>query len=262
MSEIMQYINLDTPLHRLSPLTKLIAMASVVILSVISTDVFVLAGLVLGIAGVAAVCRLHRDLIAQLPLLVMLSVTLVLLTVLSLRSGAVIGYLVPAGILSAEGLLPVTVGAVDFGVVLSLRFFAMLFAFQLFVVSTRPSDFMKSLLALRLPVDYVLMFLIALRFIPSLQAEGRRIYEAQLSRGYNPGTGITGRIMSIKPLMIPLVANSLAKTRILGLTMDLRGYRRGQQVDFSMLSLSRMDLILSAMVGIACISYVFCCFGA
>jgi energy-coupling factor transport system permease protein len=251
MSEIMQYINRDTFLHRLSPLTKLIAMGFIVLLSVVSTDLLLLAMLVAVIFSVAACCRLHAELVRQMPLLVMLSGFLILLTVVTFQAGETIGYLVPAGVFTAEGLVPVTAGALDFGAVLSLRFFAMLFAFQLLVISTRPSDFMKALLALRMPVDYVLMFLIALRFIPSLQAEGRRIYEAQLSRGYNPGDGIKGKIMSLKPLMVPLVANSLAKTHVLGLTMDLRGYRTPRKVSFAMLSLSSRDILVTAVAGLA-----------
>ena len=81
---------------------------------------------------------------------------------------------------------------------------------------------------MRLPVDYTLMFLIALRFIPTLQLEGQRIHEAQTARGYNPGKGIRGKIRSLTPIMIPLVSNSLAKTMVLGLTIDLRGYRNGK----------------------------------
>jgi energy-coupling factor transport system permease protein len=256
MNEIMQYINRDTFLHRLNPLTKILAMITIVVLSIISTDVTFLSGLVALVFIGAVSVRLHHELIRQLPLLVLLSVFLVLLTVLTFQSGEMLGYLIPAGVISSEGFGPVTAGALDFGIVLSLRFFAMLFAFQLLVISTRPSAFMKALLALRMPVDYVLMFLIALRFIPSLQIEGRRIYEAQLSRGYNPGTGIKGKIMSLKPLMVPLVANSLAKTRVLGLTMDLRGYRRQRKVPIGMLSLTGPDILVMGLVVMAVVAAV------
>jgi energy-coupling factor transport system permease protein len=256
MSEIMQYINRDTLLHRLNPLTKILAMGTIVTLSVISNELIFLSALVMLVVIAAVSCRLHHELIRQLPLLVMLSISLILLTVLTFQSGETLGHLIPAGTVSPEGFGPVTAGALDFGIVLSLRFFAMLFGFQLLVISTRPSDFMKALLALRMPVDYVLMFLIALRFIPSLQTEGRRIYEAQLSRGYNPGTGIKGKILSLKPLMVPLVANSLAKTRVLGLTMDLRGYRRQRTVPIGVLSLTCPDILVMGLVGIAVVAAV------
>ena len=164
-------------------------------------------------------------LIRQLPLLIFLSVVLLLLTVVTLQSGDTLFLLIPSGIGGSAGAIPVTSGAVDFAAVLSLRFFAMLFAFQLLIMSTKPTELTNALIALRMPIDYVLMFIIALRFIPSLQLEGQRIHEAQMARGYNPGKGMLGKILSLRPLLIPLVSNSLAKTRVLGLTIDMRGYR-------------------------------------
>jgi energy-coupling factor transport system permease protein len=77
----------------------------------------------------------------------------------------------------------------------------------------------------RIPADYTLMFVIALRFIPTLQIEGKRIHEAQLARGYHPGEGFVGRIRSVAPVMVPLVSNSLSRATLLGLTIDIRGYR-------------------------------------
>jgi energy-coupling factor transport system permease protein len=67
------------------------------------------------------------------------------------------------------------------------------------------------------------MFIIAHRFIPTLQIEGKRIHEAQLARGYHPGDGFVGRIKSVAPVMVPLVSNPLSRVTLLGLTIDLRG---------------------------------------
>ena len=126
----------------------------------------------------------------------------------------------------------------------------MLFAFQLLVVTTRPSDLMKALLTIHIPVDYVLMFVIALRFIPSLQIEGQRIHEAQLARGYNPGKGLRGKMRSVKPLLVPLVANSLGRTQVLGLTMDMRGYRSRRSVESSRLVWNKTDFAAVGCVAV------------
>jgi energy-coupling factor transporter transmembrane protein EcfT len=58
-----------------------------------------------------------------------------------------------------------------------------------------------------------LMFLIALRFISSLQVEGQRIREAQLARSYNPGKGHREKVRSVKLLLEPLVVNTDPGTR-------------------------------------------------
>lgn len=250
MKEIMQYINSDSFLHRMNPLSKIAAVTGIIVLSVFTTDSTVLGLLVLGIFLASLKAGLHQELLRQLKLLVFLSLTLILLTIFTLKSGETIGYLIPAGTLSAAGMVQVTTGALDFGTVLSLRFFAMLFAFQLLVVTTKPSDLMKALMEIHIPVDYVLMFVIALRFIPSLQVEGQRIHEAQLARGYNPGKGIRGKIRSVKPILVPLVANSLGRTQVLGLTMDMRGYRSRQSAEKHRLSWNRTDVAAVGFVAL------------
>jgi energy-coupling factor transport system permease protein len=250
MKEIMQYINSDSFLHRMNPLSKIAAVTGIIVLSVFTTDSTVLGLLVLGIFLASLKAGLHQELLRQLKLLVFLSLTLILLTIFTLKSGETIGYLIPAGTLSAAGMVQVTTGALDFGTVLSLRFFAMLFAFQLLVVTTKPSDLMKALMEIHIPVDYVLMFVIALRFIPSLQVEGQRIHEAQLARGYNPGKGIRGKIRSVKPILVPLVANSLGRTQVLGLTMDMRGYRSRQSAEKRRLSWNRTDVAAVGFVAL------------
>ncbi|MDQ1276527.1 MAG: energy-coupling factor transport system permease protein [Euryarchaeota archaeon] len=250
MKEIMQYINKDSFLHRMNPLSKIAAVTGIIVLSVFTTNSTVLGLLVFGIFLASLKAGLHQELLRQLKLLVFLSLTLILLTIFTLKSGDTIGYLIPAGTLTAAGLVPVTTGAIDFGTVLSLRFFAMLFAFQLLVVTTKPSDLMKALMEIHIPVDYVLMFVIALRFIPSLQIEGQRIHEAQLARGYNPGKGVRGKIRSVKPILVPLVANSLGRTQVLGLTMDMRGYRSRQSAEKQRLPWNRTDVAAVGFVAL------------
>jgi energy-coupling factor transport system permease protein len=247
MKEIMQYINRDSFLHRMNPLSKIAAVTGIIVLSVFTTNSTVLGLLVLGVLFASLKAGLHQELLRQLKLLLFLSLTLILLTIFTLKSGETIGYLIPS---TSGGLVPVTTGALDFGTVLSLRFFAMLFAFQLLVITTKPSDLMKALLAIHVPVDYVLMFVIALRFIPSLQVEGQKIHEAQLARGYNPGTGIRGKIKSVKPILVPLVANSLGRTQVLGLTMDMRGYRNRQNAEKHRLSWNGTDVAAVGFVAL------------
>ena len=228
MQEILQYVHKDTLFHRLNTFIKILFMVIVMIMSVLTTDVVVLAWMVLAIFFLAWLSRLHRDLWSQVPLIIVMTISLSVLTVLTMQTGTVLGYVIPANVPYIGPAIPVTWGALDFSAVLILRFVVLMFAFQLVITSTQPREFAYALQKMHLPVDYTLMFLIALRFIPTLQLEGQRIHEAQLARGYNPGKGLLGKIRSLTPIMIPLVSNSLAKTMVLGLTIDLRGYRNGK----------------------------------
>lgn len=217
----------------------------------LTSDTLMLAVLAGAVVAVAVVGGLARDLLRQVPLLISLVVSLLALTILTIRSGDILGYLIPPSVPVIGGAFPVTVGAIDLALAMSLRFAAMLFAFQLLVISTQPRDLVHVMDRLRMPVDYTLIFLIALRFTPSLQLEGKRIHEAQLARAYNPGRGPAGSIRGLFPIIIPLVSNPLGKATVLGLTIDLRGYRSGRRTPMRDLVPGRADV-----AGICCMGLV------
>ncbi|KAF5091296.1 Energy-coupling factor transporter transmembrane protein EcfT [anaerobic digester metagenome] len=247
MSEILQYIPGNSPLHHLNPVTKLLLVILIVGLCVMSSQILFLCFLIVVLVFGALFSGLIKEIISQVPFLILLSFFLVLLTSLTVQEGDMLFTILPSTEPSVAGF-GITLGGLLFGVILSLRFIVMITAFQLFVIATKPSDLVTGLLAFRLPVDYVLMLLIALRFIPSLQLEAKRIHEAQLCRGYNPGTGVSGKIRSMKPIMIPLVANSLAKTQVLGLTLDMRGYRARKKLPLHKLIFGAGDVICAVLV--------------
>ncbi|MCL2550096.1 MAG: energy-coupling factor transporter transmembrane protein EcfT [Methanimicrococcus sp.] len=225
MDDIMQYAPGNGLFHRLNAMTKIIFAVGMLIAAVMTENQYILLALVLFIAVLAAVSGLGKALLKQLPILIVLGVLLILLTILTMKSGDVLFHLIPAG----DGHIPVTAGAIMFAVTMILRFAVLISSFQMLVISTQPSDLVNALYVLRIPSDYALMFLIAIRFIPTLQREGVRINEAQLSRGYNPGGGFIGKIKQTGPVLLPLMLNSLSKADTLGLTMDMRGYRKASK---------------------------------
>ena len=219
MEEILTYIKGNSLLHRLNPLTKIAAAIIVIIMSVISLDLRVLLVILAIVFAIAAASRILATLAQQAPLFAMLTFCITILTTLTVNTGDVL----------YSGLITVTTGGVTAGLILSVRFIIMISIVHVVVVSTAPGDLVRAMRAMRMPVDYTLMMLIALRFIPGLQLEGKRIQEAQLSRGYNPGSGFVGKVRSIAPMLVPLVVNSLARTRVIGYTLEMRGYRNKHQ---------------------------------
>jgi len=191
MTEIMQYVTRESAFHRLHPFTKLIFVVVVVALAVLTSDTVMLAALVGAIVAAAVAGGLARDLLRQVPLLVVLAAGLLVLTVLTIPAG---DPLPPGSAGSRSSAGPSGHGrAVDLALAMSLRFAAMIFAFQILVISTQPRDLVHLMDRLRMPVDYTLMFLIALRFIPSLQLEGKRIHEAQLAGPTTRGGVLSAR---------------------------------------------------------------------
>jgi len=225
MGEILQYIPGNGLFHRLHPATKILFIIVVSMATILTSSIPLLVAYLLLILLLALAGRLLKPVLQQMLLVGLMSVVLYLVTILTVPRGTVIGYLVPGFVPYIGGSIPVTVEALIVGTVLTLRFAILITAFQLFVISTQPRDLVHTMERARIPADYTLMFIIALRFIPTLQIEGKRIHEAQLARGYHPGEGFIGRIKSVAPVMVPLVSNSIGRATLLGLTIDIRGYR-------------------------------------
>jgi energy-coupling factor transport system permease protein len=220
---------------------------------IVSINLVFLAILVIALLIIAFFCRLHQEVLQQSKLILVMSVVFIVITLITMPNGAILGYLVPPGTPLIGGSVPLTQGALEIGLILTFRFMVLIFAFQLFLISTQPRDLVHTLEKMKMPIDYILMFIIALRFIPTLQIEGTRIHEAQLARGYNPGTGFIGKIRSVAPIVVPLVSNALLRSNVLGLTIDMRGYRTGKRTHVRESTLQRRDYgIIIAMVVASC----------
>jgi energy-coupling factor transport system permease protein len=256
MAEILQYVHKDAFLHRLHPYTKILFIILVSVMAIITTDIPFLILMVLALLAFAAYGKLLFESLNQLKLILVMSIIFILITIITMPNGETLGYIIPQGVPVIGGLIPVTVGGLMIGVVLTLRFMILIFAFQLFLISTQPRDIVHAMEKIRLPIDYILMFIIALRFIPTLQIEGQRIHEAQLARGFNPGTGFLGKIRSVSPIVIPLVSNALLRSNVLGLTIDMRGYRIGKRTHVRERVFEKRDYMVMTVLAIAGCGFV------
>jgi energy-coupling factor transport system permease protein len=229
-------------------------------MSILSMNLGFLAMLVLAILIISYYANLGHEVLQQFRLITIMSVILIGITIITMPSGDSLGYLIPSGFPVIGGNLPITTGALEFGFILTLRFMILICAFQLFVISTQPRDIVHTMERMKIPIDYTLMFLVALRFIPTLQIEGIRIHEAQLARGYNPGTGLIGKIRSVAPVVIPLVSNALSRATVLGLTIDIRGYRTGKRTRLREFVFHVRDYgVMAGLAAVSC-AYTFLVF--
>jgi energy-coupling factor transport system permease protein len=257
MAEILQYVHKDAFLHRLHPFTKIAFIFVVSAMCLITTDLVFLSLMVLALLVFAAFGELLAESLQQLKLIIVMSILFILITIITMPNGETLGYLIPREIPYIGGLVPVTDGGLVIGAVLTLRFIILIFAFQLFLISTQPRDLVHTLEKAGLPIDYILMFIIALRFIPTLQIEGQRIHEAQLARGFNPGEGFVGKIRSVAPIAIPLVSNALLRSNVLGLTIDMRGYRTGVKTHVRVRTLKAGDYAVLGILAVAACGFAF-----
>ncbi|MCU0632308.1 MAG: energy-coupling factor transporter transmembrane protein EcfT [Methanolinea sp.] len=250
MSEILQYVHKDGLFHRMHPGTKIFLIIVVGLITILTLDIALLCLILLAVLGMALAGRVLREVLQQMALILAMSVIFILITLITMPDGQVLGYLLPGG------YLPVTTGALYAGILLTLRFAILIISFQVFVITTQPRDLVNTLEKIGVPSDYNLMFLIALRFIPTLQIEARKIHEAQLARGYYPGRGFIGRIKSVAPVLIPLVSNALSRATVLGLTIDMRGLRTRARTPFREERLNLLDKAVIGILGMVLITFL------
>jgi energy-coupling factor transport system permease protein len=244
--EVFQYIDGDTFVHKLNPIVKIIFSVFVILAGIVNGDPVVLI-LLMAIPIVALlIAGMFRDLISQGKMLVVVFIVMILITVLTVRTGT--PYLV-------SGITVATYDGLLMGVLISLRLGAMFFAFLLLVTTTKPGDLVNTLVSrLYFPMDYALMIMITMRFIPTLQVEAKKITEAQAVRGFKPaGMRDMGRI--IGPTITPLLSNSIGRAGSLGHVIELRGYRSNAKIKFTDIPLKIRDYV--SILGIAALTIAF-----
>lgn len=101
----------------------------------------------------------------------------------------------------------------------------------LFVSTTNPSEFAASLN--RIGVSYRISYAvaIALRYIPDIQREYYDISKAQQARGIEMSkkAGLVQRLKSVSVILIPLILSSLERIDTISNAMELRGFGKGKK---------------------------------
>lgn len=140
-------------------------------------------------------------------------------------------------VLLAWGFVEVREGGVRLAVFLALRILLLVAAAGLLTATTAPlalADGMEDLLSplkrVRFPAHEVAMMTsIALRFIPTLGEEAKRITTAQAARGadFSEG-GLLKRARAMLPILVPLTVGAFRRADELAEAMESRGYKGGE----------------------------------
>ncbi|MDG5788084.1 energy-coupling factor transporter transmembrane component T [Evansella sp. AB-P1] len=124
------------------------------------------------------------------------------------------------------------------GFIIAIRLLTLVTMASLLTLTTTSvnlADGMETLLRplekLRIPIhELAFMMSIALRFIPTLLGETRKITNAQISRGANFSTGsLIQRVKKFVSILVPLFVRSFKRAEDLAVAMEARGYTGGNQ---------------------------------
>ena len=178
----------------------------------------VLAALALAVLGAAAGAGVGGQLARTLRLAVLVALPIVAINVLVSRDGLTV--FARLGDLGPFGQGDLTVEAVVYGAVIALKVALLMLITTLASLAVDPDELLRAFR--RLSFRSALTLALALRMIPLLGADARRLADAQRTR---PGAS-TGRqgVRARVALVSALVAGSLDRASEVAATLELRGF--------------------------------------
>ena len=225
---IGNFVNIDSPVHRLDARTKIIAtlLYMVGIFFIDTLWGFALYAVLLVAAILAARLSVAKVFLSLKPLLFILALTFVI-DLLFVRTGEPLLDL---------GFFAITEDGASLAVFMVLRLCLLFMGASLLTLCTSNvalTDAMESLLKpLRVfhvePYEIAMVTSIALRFVPILLDEASKIKDAQLSRGASfESGGMMKRLRTYLSLFVPLFISSFRHAEELATAMEARCYRGG-----------------------------------
>ena len=223
-----QYFPGGSPVHRLDPRAKLVALI-VYIVALFLAEWFVTYAIMLAtLIAVVAVARIKaKALLRGMKPLIFLLVFTAILNALYTPGEALVSFWIIT--ITKEGILHAFFMVVRILMLVSCTF--------LLTYTTSPlalTDGLEHLLSplkkLKVPVhELAMMMSIALRFIPTLIEETDKIMSAQRARGADFETGsLIQRAKAMIPLLVPLFISAFRRADELAVAMECRCYHGGE----------------------------------
>ncbi len=241
MYSLGQYLYGCTPVHRLDPRTKIIAVVALSILILRATPrEALLICLFLALAGIAARLSLRRFGEALRPLVPFL--VLLFRLHLFFTEGHPLVVLFPGIAITQEGL--------HRGLMTAWQFAALVAGASILTMTTSPSELISGIERLMRPLgrlgvsshDIATMISLALRFVPTLLEEVEKVRKAQLARGADLGRGgVSRRVRALSALSIPIALGAIRRAEDLARAMEGRGYGRGSRTYMRELRMAPSD---------------------
>lgn len=228
---IGQYIDLDSPVHKIDARVKLIAVLLFVVLLFTVDTVFgyLVITAFLAVTVKASKTGLRYILRGLRPIMYILIFT-VIINILMTPGTSILE--IPV----FSFTLRITAEGIKAGGLMIIRLVYLVIGTSILTLTTSPlmlTDAIERLLSplkiIKVPAhEIAMMMTIAIRFIPTLTEEADKIMKAQTARGADFESGsIIRRARAMIPLLVPLFVSAFRRADDLAVAMDARCYRGG-----------------------------------
>ena len=227
MSTMIGYSDIDSPIHKLTGASKLIALIIWAVASMITYDTRVLLGMfVISII----VFKISKAKFKQVSfvlyfILIFLLLNNIAIFIFSPYEGVQI-YGSRNDLFKIAGPYTVTAQQLFYQFNITLKYFSIIPMALLFMVATNPSEFAASLNKIGVSYKIAYSVSIALRYIPDVQRDYQDISFAQQARGIDMSKKekLTKRIKNSASILMPLIFSSLDRIEAISSAMELRAF--------------------------------------
>lgn len=255
--QVLSYVDKGTWLHRLSGVTKLLFFLLWCVTSALTYDTRVLLIMIAISFALFAMSKTQWKQVGSVFkfILLMMVINVIAIFLLSPYQGCQIYHsrtVIAAGFpghqVTAEELFYL------FNVV--IKYFTVTPAIFIFLVTTNPSEFAASLNLIGVPYTVSYSISIALRYIPDVQDDYRRIHNAQQARGIDMSSkaSLTERIKRTSAIIFPLLFSTMERIDVVSNAMELRGFgKKKHRTWYAAKKLGAADYISFALTVAFCV---------
>ena len=262
MTNLFNYIDRPSPIHRLTGACKLLCLILWSLAAMTSFHTPLLAALTVGALILFRTAKLRFSDISFVVSLMLVYVVMnnLLIFLFSPDHGATL-YGSETVLLHIAGRYSITAEQLFYHLNVVLKNACTIPIVLLFVCTTNPSEFAASLS--RIGVSYRISYAVALalRYIPDIQREYRDISLAQQARGteMSKKASLVNRLKAAGTILIPLILSSMERIETISNAMELRGFgkskkrtwyseRKFSAADFLCMAVCAALLILSLLL--------------
>lgn len=231
MTNIFNYIDRPSPIHRLTGATKLVCVLLWSMAAMVTYDTRMLAALPVISIALFCVSRIRlKDVSFMLGVTaVFLVLNNVMIYVFSPQHG--VSIYGTQHILSGSGRYALTQEQLFYHLNLVLKYLSTIPIILLFVCTTNPSEFAASLNRIGVKYSIAYSVALALRYIPDIQREYHDISQAQQARGIEMSKkeNIVKRLKAAGAILVPLILSSMDRIEVISNAMELRSFGKNKK---------------------------------
>lgn len=246
---ILAYSPGETILHRMNPITKLIMIFSVWLVSLISFNImtFLILLSVLVVFWVLGKIPL-REMATFAKLLSLVFLIFTIINGFMYFRGKTPLFYVFGHAFTIEGLF--------FGITLSMKVLCIVSTVPLLTKTTTMTDLISALAKLRIPYQLIFIFTTAVNFTDIIEETYNNIKESQLLRGYSLDemNFFKRAIKGYAPLFIPLVLTVLRKASTMDMAIESRAFGASKkrtyvnEIKFTKADITAITLIVTVSI--------------